>query len=53
MARRSERSVIAASSENKVDGNVIAYLNRLSSYLFVAALYLNFKKGVEEGHPSY
>jgi cob(I)alamin adenosyltransferase len=53
MARRSERSVIAASAEYSVDGSVIAYLNRLSSYLFVAALYLNFKKGIEEQHPSY
>ena len=53
VARRCERSAVAASKDYKVDGGVIAYLNRLSSYLFVAALYLNHLNGMEERHPTY
>ena len=53
IARRSERSVVAAGARYKVDKMAVAYLNRLSSYLFAAALYLNSKNEVEESHPSY
>ncbi len=53
IARRAERSVIAAGDDYKIDKVAIAYLNRLSSYLFAAALYLNFKNRAEESHPSY
>lgn len=54
IARRAERNVIAAGKDGyKVDAEVIAYLNRLSSYLFAAALYLNRSNGVEESHPTY
>jgi cob(I)alamin adenosyltransferase len=53
IARRAERAVISAAAEYKVDRGVIAYLNRLSSYLFAAALYVNHLKGVEESHPTY
>ncbi len=53
VARRCERSVISAGVSYKVDAQVIAYLNRLSSYLFAAALYLNMKEGVPEANPTY
>ena len=53
MARRAERSVVAAGKEYKVDKAVMAYLNRLSSYLFVAAVYLNARDKISESHPSY
>ncbi len=53
MARRAERSVVAAGKEYKIDKAVMAYLNRLSSYLFVAAVYLNAKDKISESHPSY
>lgn len=53
IARRAERHVISASREYKVDKAVVAYLNRLSSYLFAAAIYLNHSKGVTESNPSY
>ncbi|MDE1834486.1 MAG: cob(I)yrinic acid a,c-diamide adenosyltransferase, partial [Candidatus Micrarchaeota archaeon] len=52
VARRCERSAVAASKHYKVDAEVIAYLNRLSSYLFVAALYLNHMNGTAERHPT-
>ncbi len=52
VARRAERSVatLKGESQNKVIG---VYLNRLSSLLFVMALYINKEEGVEEAHPSY
>ena len=53
VCRRAERSVIAASPENKVNPETIRYLNRLSSLLFVAALHLNRKEGIEELNPTY
>lgn len=53
IARRAERSVIAASKTYDVDKDVIAYLNRLSSYLFAAARFINNSKGVEETNPTY
>lgn len=53
VCRRAERSVIAASSENKVNPEIIRYLNRLSSLLFVAALHLNKKEGIDELNPTY
>lgn len=53
VSRRAERSVDGAAKIYKIDSNVIAYLNRLSSYLFAAALYLNHIDGVRESHPTY
>ncbi|MHB1830524.1 MAG: cob(I)yrinic acid a,c-diamide adenosyltransferase [Candidatus Micrarchaeaceae archaeon] len=53
IARRAERSVIAASKDHNIDRGIIAYLNRLSSYLFAAAVYLNHAKGIKESNPTY
>ena len=53
IARRCERDVIAAKTGNSIDQGIVAYLNRLSSYLFAAALYANYKAGVTEKNPSY
>lgn len=53
IARRAERSVVAASEKHKMDANLKSYMNRLSSYLFVAALYLNYTEGIKETHPTY
>ncbi len=53
VARRTERRVLAARSDYKIDAMAIAYLNRLSSYLFAAAMYLNAKEKVDELHPKY
>ncbi|MCW6159624.1 MAG: cob(I)yrinic acid a,c-diamide adenosyltransferase [Candidatus Micrarchaeales archaeon] len=52
-ARRAERSVVALSSENKINPALLQYLNRLSSFFFVAALYMNKKEGIEEFNPTY
>lgn len=53
IARRTERSIVEAGKEQKTDRNVLAYMNRLSSYLFVAAIYLNYIEGIRESHPAY
>jgi cob(I)alamin adenosyltransferase len=53
VCRRAERSVIDAKSEAKINEELLKYLNRLSSFLFVAALHANNKEGVEERNPVY
>ncbi|HUC38518.1 MAG TPA: cob(I)yrinic acid a,c-diamide adenosyltransferase [Candidatus Acidoferrum sp.] len=53
VARRAERSAVALSHEQETNSHLIAFLNRTSSLLFVAALYMNKKAGVEESHPTY
>jgi cob(I)alamin adenosyltransferase len=53
VARKAERSVITANKSYKINNNIIAYLNRLSSLLFVCALYINYKEGLPEKNPKY
>lgn len=53
VARRAERSVVALSKEKKINPGILRYLNRLSSFFFVAALYANKKEGIEEYNPTY
>lgn len=53
MARRAERSVFAAAEHYGISERVTSYTNRLSSYLFAAALYLNHTEGIDEEHPTY
>lgn len=53
IARRAERSIAEAGKKQKMDENVLSYMNRLSSYLFVAAIYLNYIEGIRESHPAY
>jgi len=53
VARRTERVVVLLSKSYKVDENMLAYINRLSSFLFVAARYVNKINDVKERHPKY
>ncbi len=53
IARRAERSVVAAGRKSKLDKELLAYINRLSSLLFVMALYMNKKEGIGETNPPY
>lgn len=53
IARNAERQIVAVSAKNKLDPDLEGYMNRLSSYLFVAAIYMNFVAGVKETHPTY
>jgi cob(I)alamin adenosyltransferase len=46
--RRAERAVVALSRKEKVDPQIITYLNRLSDLLFVMARLMNRRKRIEE-----
>lgn len=53
MARRAERRVVAIALEQKIGKHTLAYLNRLSSLLYVLARLENHKSGIEEVPPNY
>jgi cob(I)alamin adenosyltransferase len=48
IARRAERAVVRLAEQTKLRPELLAYLNRLSDYLFVLARYANFKAGAQE-----
>lgn len=48
VCRRAERNVITLNEYEKVSGNVVRYLNRLSDYLFVLARKLTKDAGIQE-----
>ncbi|WP_449461912.1 cob(I)yrinic acid a,c-diamide adenosyltransferase [Tardisphaera miroshnichenkoae] len=53
VCRRVEREAVRAASAHNINPGILRYLNRLSSYFFVAALYCNAKLGIEEKAPKY
>jgi cob(I)alamin adenosyltransferase len=55
LARRVERRVLAAveKKETKTSAETLAYLNRLSSFLYALVRYLHHNAGVPESAPSY
>ena len=50
VCRRAEREMVELASREDVGEGVVAYLNRLSSWLFVAARWVNWKQGRPETH---
>ncbi|MCI6671750.1 MAG: cob(I)yrinic acid a,c-diamide adenosyltransferase [Prevotella sp.] len=48
VCRRAERLLIGLSESNPIDMELLAYVNRLSDYLFVLSRYLNFKESINE-----
>lgn len=48
LARRAERMLVSASDLKHPNLDKLAYLNRLSDYLFTLARFTNFKKKVKE-----
>ncbi|EKE13000.1 MAG: ATP-cobalamin adenosyltransferase [uncultured bacterium] len=46
--RRAERRVVSLSKKEKVNTNLMIYLNRLSDYVYTLARYSNFKEGIKE-----
>lgn len=53
IARRAERSVVALWRKESVSSDILAFMNRFSSALFVLARYVNAKDGYREKYPSY
>jgi cob(I)alamin adenosyltransferase len=48
VCRRAERKVVALSRDEKINPEMVPYLNRLSTYLFNVARYANVLEGVED-----
>lgn len=48
VCRRAERDVVALAEREPVAEEALAYINRLSDFLFVLARWVNFKEGVAE-----
>jgi cob(I)alamin adenosyltransferase len=48
VCRRAERRVVGLAEVQKVNDNIIVFLNRLSDYLFVFARYVLLKEGKQE-----
>lgn len=48
VCRRAERRVVALEDDSPATQSTIAYLNRLSDYLFVAARFANHRAGVAD-----
>ena len=48
VCRRAERRIVSLSKKEKVNSDVITYINRLGDYLFMLARLANRKKRVEE-----
>ena len=53
IARRAERRVVKLSEKDKIDAEILAYMNRLSSLLYALARFVNVKSGAEQIPPSY
>lgn len=48
IARRAERRIVNLIQSEKIDPDVVIYVNRLSDLLFTAARYANFLEGIED-----
>ena len=48
VCRRAERKVVVLSKEEKVNPDIMTYLNRVGDLLFVQARYVNYKKKLNE-----
>lgn len=48
VCRRAERRILALNSAEKVEPQLLSYVNRLSDYFYVLALRQNFLRGTEE-----
>lgn len=46
--RRAERKVVALSKKEKIDNDVVIYLNRLSDYVYMLARFSNYKEKIKE-----
>lgn len=53
VARRAERHTVALAAQEKINPEVIRYLNRLSDLLFLMARFVNQQAGIAEIHPDY
>lgn len=48
VCRRAERRILSLTENHEIDANLLAYINRLSDYLFVLSRKINFLESKEE-----
>lgn len=48
IARRAERTIVSLSRQEKINKNILSYVNRLSDWLFILARYVNKLDGQKE-----
>lgn len=53
ICRRAERRILEFAEQNKVETELIKFINRLSDYLFVLARFTGFQNGVDETQWEY
>ncbi|AUV80897.1 ATP:cob(I)alamin adenosyltransferase [Salinigranum rubrum] len=53
VCRRAERRAVVLLQDEPINAEAVAYLNRLSDFLFVAARLVNARDGVPEESPTY
>jgi len=53
VVRRAERSCVALNRRAKLNPELLRYLNRLSSFLFQAAVWVQRRERTPEEHPTY
>lgn len=53
VARRAERCCVSLSRHDRVNPQILRYLNRLSDLCFVLARYVNRQQSVPERHPAF
>ena len=53
VCRRAERRAIVLMQDEEINDETVAYLNRLSDFLFVLARLVNARDGVPEENPTY
>jgi len=46
--RLAERRIVSLSKKDKINSNLLIYLNRLSDYVYTLARFSNFKEGIRE-----
>ena len=52
--RRAERALVNVREDGEtLNEHLIPYINRLSSYLFALARWVNWRSGIQEEHPDY
>ena len=48
VARRAERSIVNLTAQEKINKNILPYINRLSDWFFVMARYVNKQENISE-----
>ncbi len=53
LARKTERRCVSLANTEKLNPEILRYLNRLSDFCFVLARYINRRQSVSEEHPTH